>query len=51
MPIYEEITQDNGDTILKRTDADGTIWWIPIDVANSDYQDYLNNVGLSKETE
>jgi hypothetical protein len=37
---YEIITQDNG-TIIKRTDADGSIWWIPMDELNSDYQAYL----------
>lgn len=40
MPIYEEINQDMG-TIIKRTDEDGAIWWIPTDPANSDYQAYL----------
>jgi hypothetical protein len=28
--------------ILKRENADGTISWIPMDKANSDYQRYLN---------
>lgn len=37
-PIYE--LQENG--YVTRTDADGTIWWIPNDPANSDYQRYLN---------
>ena len=41
-PIYEIITQDNVDTMIKRTDPDGRIWWIPTDPANSDYQAYLN---------
>jgi len=27
--------------MIKRTDVDGTIWWIPTDPANSDYQAYL----------
>ena len=27
--------------IVKATTDDGTIWWIPIDPANSDYQAYL----------
>ena len=48
-PIYEEITEANGDTILKRTDADGKVWWIPMDEANSDYQAYLNPVEHSTE--
>lgn len=41
MPIYEIITETIG-SVIKRTDSDGTIWWIPIDPANSDYQAYLN---------
>ncbi len=27
---------------IKRTDADGSEWFIPADPANSDYQRYLN---------
>ena len=27
--------------ILKRTDENGQVWWIPTDPANSDYQAYL----------
>jgi hypothetical protein len=38
---YEVITNAYGDTV-KRTNADGTITWIPMDPANSDYQRYLN---------
>jgi hypothetical protein len=37
-PIYE--VQENG--VIKRTQADGTVHWIPADPANSDYQAYLN---------
>jgi hypothetical protein len=40
-PIYEKVTTELGYTNIKRTDADGTICWIPIDPANSDYQAYL----------
>jgi hypothetical protein len=28
--------------VLKKTDIDGTVSWIPIDEANPDYQAYLN---------
>ena len=38
---YEVIETDKS-PILKRTDADGSIWWIPMDESNSDYQRYLN---------
>ncbi len=41
-PIYEEVTNSLGDVMIKRTDADGKVWWIPVDPANSDYQRYLN---------
>ena len=30
--------------VIKRTEEDGTIWWIPIDPANSDYQAYLEHL-------
>lgn len=43
-PIYEEITNDYGVTVIKRTDADGGVAWIPTDQANSDYQAYLENL-------
>ena len=42
LPIYEKITNELGESLIKRTDADGAIWWIPINEANSDYQRYLN---------
>jgi hypothetical protein len=35
--LYE--VKENG--YIVRTDADGTIWWIPSDPANSDYAAYL----------
>ncbi len=41
-PIYEEISNALGEVMIKRTDADGKVWWIPSDPANSDYQRYLN---------
>lgn len=41
-PIYEEVTDDLGQLTIKRTDADGKVWWIPADPANADYQRYLN---------
>jgi hypothetical protein len=39
--IYEEVKDEFG-SVIKRTDADGVISWIPTDPANSDYQRYLN---------
>ena len=40
-PTYEVIINDVGQEVIKRTDADGKIWWIPAVEANSDYQAYL----------
>jgi len=37
----DEITGEPSITMICRTDEDGTIWWIPTDPANSDYQAYL----------
>jgi hypothetical protein len=39
---YEEITDEIGNEVIKRTDKNGVVTWIPKDLANSDYQRYLN---------
>ena len=39
---YEEITDDFGKKVIKRDDGNGVTTWIPCDLANSDYQRYLN---------
>jgi hypothetical protein len=44
--IYEILTVGKNQTqdgveIIKRTDEDGQVLWIPIDTSNSDYQAYL----------
>ena len=41
-PTYEVIINDVGQEVIKRTDADGKIWWIPAVKENSDYQAYLD---------
>ena len=41
MMQYEIIKTDLGGDIIKRTNDDGQVWWIPTDPANSDYQAYL----------
>lgn len=41
--IYEEITSENNEKMLKRTDENGLVSWIPTDPANSDYQRYLED--------
>ena len=37
----DPITSEPSKTIIIRLDEDGTVWWIPTDPANSDYQAYL----------
>jgi hypothetical protein len=39
---YEEYTNDFGNKYIARTDDDGKVSWIPTDLANSDYQAYLD---------
>ena len=48
-PSYEVILIAGNDvtpnsSYIQRTDADGTIWSIPTDPANSDYQAYLTSL-------
>jgi len=38
---YEIVIAKNIDS-LKRTDENGNVAWIPFDLANRDYQAYLN---------
>ena len=39
---YEKFVDAETQSVtIKRTDADGKVWWIPCDPANSDYQAYL----------
>ncbi len=39
--MYEVIQQEHAEDVIKKTDADGKISWIPKDLGNSDYQAYL----------
>ena len=41
MTNYELIEIREGLSCVKKTDADGKEWFIPLDPANSDYQRYL----------
>jgi len=41
MTQYEIITAEDGVKSLKKTTEDGTVWWLPLDPANTDYQAYL----------
>lgn len=39
--IYKESIVENNEIIIKKTDENGLICWIPCDPNNSDYQEYL----------
>ena len=41
MTKYEIVTAEDGVKSLKKTTEDGTVWWLPFDEANTDYQAYL----------
>ena len=41
MTKYEIVTAEDGVKSLKKTTEDGTVWWLPFDPANTDYQAYL----------
>jgi hypothetical protein len=49
-PIYEVLTFVDNSTILQRTNEDGTLSFIPMDEANSDYQAYLNKDKAEQST-
>ncbi len=38
---YEEIETNFGGIVIRRTDENGLLAWIPTDLGNSDYQAYL----------
>jgi hypothetical protein len=42
--IYKIVANENGFEILTRTNEDGSISYIPLDPANSDYQAYLKSL-------
>ena len=48
--IYKIVTNENGYEILTRVNEDGSISYIPIDPANSDYQAYLEHLTESLPT-
>jgi hypothetical protein len=39
---YTEITSATGTKVILRDNGDGSVSYIPLDEANSDYQRYLN---------
>ena len=42
MPFTYEVIEEETSSIIKRTDENGAVAWIPTDPANSDYQAYLD---------
>ena len=44
MMQYEVIETQGFAAMLKQTDKDGKVWWIPMDESNSDYQAYLEHL-------
>ena len=45
MITYEKVQDDiSGKLSIKRINDDGTQSWIPVDEANSDYQQYLKSL-------
>jgi hypothetical protein len=44
MPTYEVMTNDIGVKAIMRTDEDGTVYWIPMELTNKDYQEYLKSL-------
>jgi hypothetical protein len=41
---YEEVITDMGNHYIKRTTSDEIVSFIPVDPANSDYQEYLKSL-------
>jgi hypothetical protein len=54
MNEYEIVVSEFGNAIIKRTDSEENISWIPVDEGNADYQQYLvdtnGGLPLPKET-
>jgi hypothetical protein len=45
-----ELIETEGNSVIKATNSDGKISWIPTDLANSDYQAYLAQLEAEQET-
>lgn len=48
---YQEVADDFNNKIIKRTDEDAQVAWIPMDAGNSDYQAYLAAQSTPIDTE
>jgi hypothetical protein len=48
---FEILENSTGSQIIKRSNPDGSITWIPADSANSDYQAYLESLNDNSEAE
>jgi hypothetical protein len=49
MITYKEYTTDMGQSFIERDNGNGSISFIPIDEANSDYQAYLKSLEDNEE--
>ena len=49
-PIYEVLETEGTPLTIIRKDADGSVWSIPSDVSNKDYQEYLASIKPAKKT-
>lgn len=47
---YATQTTDEG-TVIKRTEADGTVWWVPEAPGNRHYEEYLAWISEGNEPE
>jgi len=50
-PTYKIIVHETFGESIQRTDLDGSIWSIPKDLSNSDYQAYLAEQSTPIDTE
>jgi hypothetical protein len=50
MSFTYEVIQEEFASVIKRTDENGFVAWIPVDEANSDYQAYLNKDKAEQST-
>jgi hypothetical protein len=49
--VYKVISHEVFGDSIQRTDSDGTVWNIPADLANKDYQEYLASLEATEPEE